>query len=92
MQHQPSARLIVYLSAHHERQRGKLAGDRKRAFDAIAIILAANEPVMAMGGYTKYDPILTTQSPAQAVSHRRGALLSAASEQSHARPVARTPA
>ena len=60
------ARLIVYLSAHHERQRMLLA--TVDAFDAIPIILATNEPVMAMGGYTKYDPILTTQSLAQAVA------------------------
>jgi 4-amino-4-deoxy-L-arabinose transferase-like glycosyltransferase len=61
------ARLIAYLSTHHERQRMLVA--TVDAFDAIPIILAANEPAMAMGGYTKYDPILTTQSLAQAVAN-----------------------
>jgi 4-amino-4-deoxy-L-arabinose transferase-like glycosyltransferase len=60
------SRLIAYLSAHRGRERMLLA--TVDAFDAIPIILATAQPVMAMGGYSKYDPIFTPQSLAQAVA------------------------
>jgi 4-amino-4-deoxy-L-arabinose transferase-like glycosyltransferase len=59
------SRLIVYLSAHHRHER--MLAATVGAFDAIPIILATGQPVMAMGGYSKFDPILTTHSLAQAV-------------------------
>jgi hypothetical protein len=60
------ARLIAYLTAHHGRERMLLA--TVDAFDAIPIILATDRPVMALGGYSKYDPILTPQSLARAAA------------------------
>jgi 4-amino-4-deoxy-L-arabinose transferase-like glycosyltransferase len=60
------ARLVAYLSTHHGRQHMLLA--TIDAFDAIPIILATGQPVMAMGGYSKYDPILTPRSLARAVA------------------------
>jgi 4-amino-4-deoxy-L-arabinose transferase-like glycosyltransferase len=59
------SRLIAYLSAHHRHER--MLAATVDAFDAIPIILATGQPVMAMGGYSKYDPILTTHSLALAV-------------------------
>jgi hypothetical protein len=59
-------RLIAYLNEHHSHEHMLLA--TVDAFDAIPVILATGQPVMAMGGYSKYDPILTPQSLAQAVA------------------------
>jgi 4-amino-4-deoxy-L-arabinose transferase-like glycosyltransferase len=60
-------RLVAYLSAHHGHER--MLAATVDAFDAIPIILATGQPVMAMGGYSKYDPVLTPQSLAQMVAH-----------------------
>ncbi|HEX9068855.1 MAG TPA: glycosyltransferase family 39 protein [Ktedonobacterales bacterium] len=60
-------RLIAYLTAHHARQRVFLA--TIDAHDAIPIILATEMPVMAMGGYSHYDPIITTRALAKMVAN-----------------------
>jgi 4-amino-4-deoxy-L-arabinose transferase-like glycosyltransferase len=60
-----NTRLIAYLRAHHGHER--MLAATVDAFDAIPIILATGQPVMAMGGYSKYDPILAPHSLAQAV-------------------------
>jgi 4-amino-4-deoxy-L-arabinose transferase-like glycosyltransferase len=59
-------RLIAYLNAHRGHEH--MLAATVDAYDAIPIILATGQPALAMGGYSKYDPILTPQSLAQAVA------------------------
>ncbi len=54
------AKLINYLEAHQGNTKYLLAVSSSMQADSI--ILATNKPVMAMGGFTGSDPILTTSS------------------------------
>ena len=53
-----NTKLISYLEAHQGNTKYLLAVTG--SIDADSIILAANKPVMAMGGFNGSDPILTT--------------------------------
>jgi 4-amino-4-deoxy-L-arabinose transferase-like glycosyltransferase len=55
-----NAKLISYLEAHQGATKYLLAVSSSMQADSI--ILATNKPVMAMGGFSGSDPILTTSS------------------------------
>ncbi len=57
--------LINYLEAHRDGAKYLLAVSSSQEADSI--ILATNQPVMAMGGFSGSDPILTTSSLAALV-------------------------
>jgi 4-amino-4-deoxy-L-arabinose transferase-like glycosyltransferase len=57
---QTNSALIAYLEAHQGHTRFLLATPSSNMADSI--ILTTNKPVMAMGGFSGNDPILTTSS------------------------------
>jgi hypothetical protein len=62
----PDPRLIAYLEAHASHRPFLLA--TRKAEVAAPIILATGAPVMALGGFSGYDPILSTQRLASRVA------------------------
>jgi 4-amino-4-deoxy-L-arabinose transferase-like glycosyltransferase len=62
-------RLMTYLETH--RQNANFLVATVSVQDAIPIMWATGEPVMALGGYSGYDPILTPKELARAVRSDR---------------------
>lgn len=66
---QTDPRLIAYLEAHAHNAAFLVATSAVQT--AIPIMWATGEPVMALGGYSGYDPILTPARLAAAVQSGR---------------------
>jgi len=62
----PDPRLLAYLAAHSSHDR--FAVGTSSTEDAAAIILATDTAAMPMGGFSGYDPILTSQTLASRVA------------------------
>lgn len=65
MQTQAQSRLVTYLEANRGSARFLVAVPS--SMDASPIIIQTGQPVMAMGGFTGSDPILTAEQTAQDV-------------------------
>ena len=65
----PPPKLIAFLSSH--RQGAKFLVGMLSARRAASLIIATGEPVLAVGGYTGIDPILTPDQLAALVAQNR---------------------